>query len=263
MESPNISCICVTCARVRHLEHAIQAFVDQKYDGVKELIVLNTCPQQHLKFYWPNGNATFPNIRIIEPDARPQSLGACRNIAIESTRGDIIVVWDDDDQHLPHHLQSIADGFASAKPDRSPPLDSTQPGVDWIWLNKQFWGWGNSIKDIVRGQCPCFAFTKRAWRGVGGYPTNLSVGEDRAFISKVTQMFPGNYVEVTGMPSFIYCWNNGVYHLSGQGDDMPDRPKAYDRYWANVRRRTSSGEEPIGAITITPTTPEVDWLKLA
>jgi glycosyltransferase involved in cell wall biosynthesis len=245
------------------LEHALQAFVDQKYDGVKELIVLNSCPQQHLKFSWSGTNATVPNIRFVNLTRRPKTLGECRNIAISDARGDIIVIWDDDDYFLPHHLRSIADGFAAAKPDRSPPMGPKQFGVDWIWLTRQFWGWGDTIKDIVRGQCPCFAFTKRAWLGVGGYPTDLSVGEDRTFISRVTQSFPGNYSEVTGMPSFIYRWDNGVYHMSGQGDDKPDQPQAYDRYWADVQKRFNSASEPMGDVTVIPQKPDVDWLKLA
>lgn len=263
MNLPPISCVCVTCARVHPLQNAIHDFVSQKYEGVKELVVLNTCPLQTLEFIWPHGNATFPNLRIINLDKRPESLGQARNMAIEQAKGDIIVTWDDDDSYLPHHLQTIADGFSQVKADRSPPLDPTKSAVDWIWLDKQFWGWGNTIKDIVKGQCPCFAFTKRAWQGVGGYPGGLSVAEDRTFISNVTQRYAGNYHRITGTPSFVYRWSNGVYHLSGQGDDKPELPKAYDRYWADVRRRMDCGIEPMGKVTLIPVPPEANWVKLA
>ena len=252
---PFISCICVTCARVRHLENALDCFLKQEYPGPKELIVLNTCPRQTLA-------GSFPGVRIINLDRRPHSLGHARNLAIEQAAGTHIVTWDDDDRYLPHHLTTIADAYEKTPPDRRPSLDAQKCKCDWVWLNRQFWGWGPTIKEIVPGQCPCFSFKKSAWEAVKGYSPGLSVGEDRDLIQKITKRFPGAMIKVEGMPSFIYCWNNAVYHTSGQSDDQPNRPKAYDRYWANALVRLNTGAEPHGTITLKPRS-DVDWLQLA
>lgn len=251
-----ISCICITCARVKHLESAIASFLAQYYQGPRELVVLNTCvPYQNLQ--WEGSDL----VRVYNAPDRPKSIGDARNMAIAMAAGTRIVTWDDDDHFLPHHLSSIAKAFDTQKPDRTPPMDPKKSGCDWIWLDTQFWGWGDTIKDIVPGQCPCFAFTKRAWEEVGGYP-NLSVGEDRDFISKVTQRFPGSKYPCADNPSFVYRWSNGVYHMSGQGDDTPDRQPAHDRYWADVQHRVNTGKEPHGTISLKPRC-DVDWVGLA
>lgn len=245
MTKPFLSAICVTCARVRHLENAIGAFLAQDYDGPKELVILNTCPRQRLK-------ADLKDVRIINLENRPPSLGEARNRAVEWSEGTHLVTFDDDDGYLPHHLSAIAEGFAT---------DKKQWRCDWIWLDKQFWGWGDTIKEIVKGQCPCFAYTKEAWRTVGGYPA-MTVGEDRKFIASVTEKLSGSIVKVEGLPSFIYRWSNGVYHTSGQGDDTPSQPQAHDRYWADVTLRINSGVEPHGEVVLRPRS-DTDWPTLA
>jgi len=251
---PFFSCVCVTCARVEHLQAAIAAFLAQDYDGQSELLILNTCPRQTL-------NISAPRVRIINLERRPASLGEARNMAIEAAQGTHIVIWDDDDYFLPHHLTAIANGFQNAPPDRRTTLDPNKTVCEWIWLGKQFWGWGDTIKEIVPGQCPCFSFSKDAWRSVGKYP-DLTVGEDRSLISRITTRFPGALVKIEGMPSFIYRWSNNVYHTSGESDDTPERQPAHARYWADALVRLNSGKEPHGNVYLKPHS-SVDWPALA
>ena len=252
--TPNFSCICVTCARVKHLEHSIHAYLQQDYQGQSELIILNTCPKQRLSTLWPhriNPNRTG-EVRVVNLAQRPPSLGDARNRAIDLARGSHIVVWDDDDYFLPHHLSTIAKAFQQ---------QSAMQSCDWVWLDTQFWGWGPSIKEVVKGQCPCFSFTKKAWQDAGGYPM-LTVGEDRALISRISERQRGGFHRVEGMPSFIYRWDNGVYHTSGQSDDTPDRPRAADRYWADAMSRMERRLEPVGDIALNPKT-DIDWPAVA
>jgi len=254
-----ISCVCVTSARVRHLEESIACFLEQDYAGRCEMIVLNTCPKQTLTLNAPP--PAHRPVRIENLGRVPVTLGDARNTAIEMAQGTHIVTWDDDDAFLPHHLSVIAQAFERQRPDRPPSTDPATSRCQWIWLDKQFWGWGNTIKEIVPGQCPCFAFAKSAWKAVGGYPA-LSVGEDRGFISKVTQQLPGNRFPVEGTPSFIYRWNNGVYHMSGQGDDRANRPKAIDRFRADALARLNTGAEPRGNVSVKPEV-RTNWVSLA
>lgn len=241
---PFISVITVTCGRVRWLESSVASFLNQNYTGPHELIILNTFPKQTLSF-----SHQSKTVKIINLKERPQNLGQARNMAIREASGSVIVILDDDDYALPHHLAFFGEHFRQ------------QPASDWAWLDKQFWGWGETIKDIVPGQCPCFAFTKKAWESVGGYP-DLSVGEDRVFISKITGKFQGSKVDVNGNPSFVYRWNNGVYHTSGQGDDRPGVVGAYERFIRDVERRVLQRSEPEGDVVLNPS-PDCAWETLA
>lgn len=246
MESPapSISVITVTCGRVHWLESSVFAFLNQKYSGPHELIILNTFPKQTLSL-----PSSGKDVRVINLTERPENLGQARNRAILESKGSVIVILDDDDYALPHHLATFGDHFQK------------HPADDWAWMDTQFWGWGNTIKEIVRGQCPCFAFTKKAWEAVGGYP-NLSVGEDRLFISKVTEKFSGSQIKMEGNPSFVYRWNNGAYHTSGQGDDKPGTVGAYERFMRDVERRVMQKVEPVGNVALEPK-PDCPWEKLA
>ena len=227
-----ISAICVTYGRTAWLQEAIQSFLNQDLGSVSaELVVLNTFQDQTLKFQHDD-----PIVTVLNLGTRPASLGEARNKAIESCRGDIIVIWDDDDICLPKHLQTIAAAFTE--------------DVDWVWMDKQFHMEGRQIKSIVAGTCPLFAFRKSAWKAIGGYPS-LTVGEDRALIGKISTQFKGGPLAVKE-PTFIYRWGQGTYHASGQGPDKPGADRAHDRIRNDLMDRVRSGKEPLGDVQLKP-----------
>jgi glycosyltransferase involved in cell wall biosynthesis len=231
-----ISCITVTYGRVSLLERAIDFFLKQDFQE-KELVVLNTFPSQKL-------TGEFPGVRIINLDERPGSLGEARNIAIEEATGDVMVTFDDDDLYLPHHLSVFAERFE---------------GNDWLWATPQFWVLGQEIQSIVRGACPLFSFRKSAWLAVGGYP-HLTVGEDAALISKITQQFKGSKVELEPEQiTFGYNWGqSGVHHVSGEGSDVPEKMTAHDRAALALQDRVRRNQERTGTIVLHPNS-TIDW----
>lgn len=237
MSHPFITAICPTYGRVQYLQNAIKCFLDQKYDGERELIVLNSFSGQKLQ-----GN--FPNVRIVNLDKRPSSLGVKRNMAIEMARGEVIVTWDDDDLYAPHHLENFGKHF--------------KDGVEWVWQDLEFYAEGGVIKKTHQGQMPTFAFRKSAWEKVGKYG-ELTVGEDRSFVGKLTEL-PGVKTELNESEiSFIYCWGNGSYHISGEGVDRPGLIPAHQRIEHDLHRRIRGGLERVGNIKLNPqlkTTPE-------
>ena len=246
--TPFISCICITYGRTRFLESAIADFLAQDCSVPVELVILNTFPQQ--RFVPPMVNNPDKHILLCNLPERPKSLGEARNMAIEDARGEWIVVWDDDDAALPHFLST----FANA-------LMPFWPGIDWLWQEKRIWAEGSTIKGIVGGcHGACFAFTKKAWREVGGYPA-LSVGEDKALIAKITAKFQGKKIPIEGTPPFVCIWGQGSYHISGEGEDRPDRISAHDRAEAALIRRIGQGER-VGTIELKPF-PLHDWPTLA
>lgn len=243
-ELPSISVITVTYGRVAWLEEAIACFLNQDYRGKCEMIVFNTCPQQVLQF--PGANAS---VRVFNCTSRPNSIGEARNQAIASAENDIIITLDDDDKILSNHLSWFAEQFSGQSTNGGP---KWMPF--WIWQTKQFWMIGEQVKSITAGSCPTFAFRKHCWEQVGGYPS-LSCGEDRGFISKVTEQFPGAKVE-PNFPTFLYCWGNGLMHASGEGDG--GAATVQDRAQMDFQRRVKALHEKTGFIPLYPKL-RLDW----
>jgi hypothetical protein len=247
--TPFLSAICLTYARQPWLEEAIDCFLKQDYTGPKEMLIVNTFPRQKLSLVLPPTlNCEQPNIRIINLDTRPPSLGDARNLAIEAALGTHIVTWDDDDWYLPGHLSAIAKGYHEE--------------TDWVFLRQQFYLDGQRIVSIVPGSCPVFSFTKRAWKAVGGYPA-LGVGEDRAIVGKITSTHKGERVELRPDEiTFMYRWGQGVFHMSGEGDDRPGHATAHDRIADFINHRADNGSIPTGPIELHPKA-ALDISKLA
>lgn len=234
MSSPSISCITVTFGRVELLNEVVQCFLDQQYDGWRELVILNTFPRQQLQ-----GN--FPNVKIINCTERPQSLGAARNMAIEAASGSVILTMDDDDLYLPNHLSNFAKYFTD--------------DIEWVWLNRQFYMEGWQIKKVTHGIFNLVGYRKSAWERAGKFPA-LTVGEDRLFVSQLTQATKGLKVDVADDAiSFLYHWGQGaqVYHVSGMGDDRQGESLAHDRIAKHLEERIAAGYVPIGEVELKPT----------
>lgn len=224
-----LSAICVCYGTVDRLQESIACYLAQDFDGEKELVVLNTFPGQKLR-------GDFPDVKIVNLDERPPSLGDARNLAIrEHSTGTHIVTWDSDDLFAKSHLSTFATAFK---------------GGDWVWLGRQWHCANFKIEGESPGSCPVFAYSRLAFDSVGGYPS-LTVGEDRALIAKITERFKGMKF-FPPLPQYLYSWNTGTYHVSGMGDDKPGMPSAHDRVAEDLKRRISAGVEPTGEVHLNP-----------
>lgn len=90
----------ITYGRVEYLEESLYSFLNQDYDGERELVIVNDYPLQRLIF-------EHPLVRIINLDKTFEWLGNKENFATEQCRGEVIVQWDDDDMALPNHLSNV------------------------------------------------------------------------------------------------------------------------------------------------------------
>lgn len=231
MNLPFISVITCTYGRTRFLSEAIAMFLAQDYAGESEMVVLNSCPQQKLV-------CAEPRVKIINLDERPSSLGACRNSAIESAKGEIIVQLDDDDAILPHHLSTFAKHF--------------KDGLCWIWLDTMYFSEKGQIQRAVQGNISTVAYTKDAWRKVGGF-SELTVGEDKQFLGKLTASCNGERIAIRPHEiSFIYGWANGAPHVSGLGEDAKRGHSSHEWAAKELASRIKEGVEPTGEVVITP-----------
>lgn len=241
----SVSCIALAFARVPQLEQAIKNFLAQNYGGERELIVLNSFPKQTLK-----GN--FPNVRIINLDDRPATLGDCRNLAIEAATGEIILCFDEDDLHHSSFIQSMAVHF--------------EDGIDWVWQDRMFYAENGRIIKTAVGSPNVFGFRKAAWAQCGKFDS-MNTGEDAKLMKRITAL-KGKRINVSPAEiTFIYQWGNSSgYHLSGHGFDEAGAATGYWKVGELVEQQAAAMLIPTGEITLKPTmrlNPDemiADWL---
>lgn len=234
MSDPLVIAVMLTYGRVKHLQTALSCFLTQTYAN-RRLIIFNSFPRQRLVF-------EHPLVQIINCAQRPPSLADARNAAIEQAPEDaIITTTDDDDLTLPNYCEQVGRAFernSEAEWIRITPVFYAEKGK----IAKTFDLWANSV-----------AFRKSAWRKVGGYPARLNVGEDRAIVNKLSQQCRGVVIDLHPEDiSAIYCWGNGAYHISGQGDDVPGKISSYDRSRYDLEARIRAGKEGTGTIRLEP-----------
>lgn len=94
---PKVSAYCPTYARPYLLEEAIESFLQQDYQGEKELIILNDYDGHTLHY-------DHPEIKIFNVSKHIKPIGKKYNETAKLCTGDILVTWDDDDISLPHRI---------------------------------------------------------------------------------------------------------------------------------------------------------------
>lgn len=226
-----ISCKCITYGRVEYLEEAVQSFLLQKYDGPKELVIVNDYPLQKLVF-------NHPDVRIINLDHTFDSIGEKENYAVSACKYDTIAVWDDDDIALPNHLSNINKYF---------------PGHELLHWNKGIFLLSNEIAAIRCIGNSGIVYSKTAWERVGkhehenaGYDVTFVMKLERDGVKVARPMPPDDEV------SWMYTWGGGSYHMSGLGTDTPDRENVIVRHGRHIENLRLQGKIPVGEIVLHP-----------
>ena len=98
-ELPFVSCLCPTYRRPQMMANTIPCFITQDYPADRrELIILDDAGE--LK------NETSDGWQIISISRRFRSLPEKFNALAGLAQGDILVVWEDDDIYLQHHIST-------------------------------------------------------------------------------------------------------------------------------------------------------------
>lgn len=228
MSGIGISCKCITYGRVEYLEESIESFLGQKYDGPKELVIVNDYPLQELKF-------EHPEVRIFNTP-RFDSIGAKENFAVAKCKYDTIAVWDDDDVALPNHLENINRYF---------------PGHHLLHWNKGVFLHSYKIAAIKAIGNSGIVYSREIWEEIGGHPLE-NAGYDMTFVNnirrkthKIMRAFPED-------PSWFYTWGSGSYHMSGLGKDVPGRENVLVRHAAHIENLRIQGKIPEGEVMLNP-----------
>jgi len=109
MDKPLVSCLMLTYNRFKPLTQAINNFINQTHNN-KELIIVNSGNlnyKRKVSKYINNLNDDVDNIYHYEVE--PMSIGELRNIGLENSNGEYIIVFDDDDVHHPQRIEKQLD----------------------------------------------------------------------------------------------------------------------------------------------------------
>jgi glycosyltransferase involved in cell wall biosynthesis len=195
LELPKISCYCCTYARPKVLEEAIHSFLQQDYEGEKELVILNDCADQNLIY-------DHPQVKIYNFKERIKPLGKKFNHSVSLCTGDIFMPWEDDDIYLPWRmtttLRYMTDG-----------LFHTSQGIFEETCDKLIFS--NNLFHCN------LAISRKNWEKIGGY-LNIDKGSvDCSLFSDITKEIRNPTVTILQNEIFyIYRWaETGSYHASG------------------------------------------------
>lgn len=202
---PTVSCIMPTFNRRQFVPLAVRWFLAQDWPE-RELIIVDdgTQPVEDLL-------PQDPRIRYVRLERR-HSVGAKRNLACQSARGELIVHWDDDDWSAPHRLRYQATSLldAGASVCGLTRVYYHQPATDRSWQyiyppGQRPWVSGNTL-----------CYTKSFW-GRNPFP-DINVGEDARFLWSD----PSRKLLVLDDPSFFVA----CIH-----DANVDPKRVHHRYW--------------------------------
>jgi O-antigen biosynthesis protein len=184
-EEPLASCIMPTCNRLGFVPEAVRCFSRQDYPN-RELVIVD--------------DGTDPVDPMLPKDVRlrlirlneKKTVGAKRNIACASARGEFIVHWDDDDWYPPDR---IGRQVAAIRADSRLQISGTSTLFFYDSATNRAWRYRyqNSGRPWVAGTT--LAYRKSWW---SGHPfSEIQVGEDSRFVWAA----PGNAVYDLATPA--------------------------------------------------------------
>jgi GT2 family glycosyltransferase len=171
--APLVSCVMATRGRPRFATQAIQYFLRQDYPNTELVIVEDGIP--NLAGCVPDD----PRIRLVSSGST-RTIGAMRNDACALARGEIVVLWDDDDWHGPLRVSRQVAPILAGDADVTALQDVALLDLG----NWQCWRWSPELHsrmlalDVLSGTV---AFRRAVWDRLARYP-DKSLAEDAAFI---------------------------------------------------------------------------------
>ena len=145
-------------------------------------------------------NQTGEGWQIISIPRRFRSLPEKFNALAGLARGEILVVWEDDDIYLSHHISSHVAALV---------------GHLWSKPSKVLSDYTGEIQeeDATGRFHASLAFTRLAFEKVGGWPLTLRGDFDQQLIARLNGLgSPADPCSV-GNPSYVFRWGStGAYH---------------------------------------------------
>jgi glycosyltransferase involved in cell wall biosynthesis len=206
-------------------------------------------------------SAPFP-IRLISHPGR--NIAAARNVGIAAAKFEWIACTDAGCQPAPRWLAALAaertsadfiagvfEIEASSALERVlalthyPSVDELESPAAWIRLSHRLFGRGYVRERTGGGN---IAFSKSAWRRVGGFPERVYAGEDRAFTAAVAsagfRMSRAGGAVVRWRPPGTWWGNAKMFYTYSRGDiRLPGRARHGVRVlaWLLAARSVAAG----------------------
>lgn len=204
MTNNGASCLCLTYGRSPLLEEAIESFIRQQWDGAKELIVLNDHPEQELL-------CDYSEVRIFNLKSRLPTLGEKRNFSVSLARYDQLLIWDDDDIHLPWRIAETMSALTESQFFKCRQL--------WIWEHDAIYHHVLPQEEWFHGTS---GYSRALFEEVGGY-LPMNTGEDVDFeIRLKASGGVGKFLGLSELPLerlyYVYRVTHGHYHTTGCTD---------------------------------------------
>jgi glycosyltransferase involved in cell wall biosynthesis len=219
-DGPLVSCVMPTANRRPFVARAVRYFLVQDY-AHRELVILDDGADCVADL--AQGS---PRIRFIRLSGR-RTLGAKRNAAVEASRGDLIMHWDDDDWMAPRRISLQVDALLRAQAEacgaRQQVYLELATGQAWLYeypAHLPRWLIGNTL-----------LYTRDFWRR-SPFP-HLDVGEDSRFVlnhrlehsvvladytSYVGLIHPGNTCPKATHGAYWSRWPGDLHRI--MGDDL-------------------------------------------
>jgi hypothetical protein len=231
----------MTYGRTSVLEESIYSFINQKYEGVKEMIIVNDYPEQTLIY-------DHPEITIINLDYSFSTIGEKDNFTTSQCKYDTIAVWDDDDIALPNHLTNINKFF---------------PGFDLLhWNNAAFINF-QELESLTNVGNSGIVYTKQIWNDAGGYKLE-NTGHDMTFTQYIKHVMKCKVINAhppDDEVSWMYLWGGRSYHMSGEGADIYNKESIIIRHQKYINELKNEKKIPIGDVYLNPKW-NIDYSKL-
>ena len=208
-ELPFVSCLCPTYLRPRLLQNSLACYLAQDYPADRrELLILDDAGQ-----LTPQRGDGW---EVISVARRFRSLPEKFNALAGLARGEVLVVWEDDDIYLPWHLTAHVAALSSggfSKPSR---VLSLYTGT----LQEEA-GAGRFHASI--------AFTREAYETAGGWPLTKRGDFDQQLLTRLSQAATTVDPCHTHPPSYVFRWGSThAYHGQGLMQTASDT-QWYDR----------------------------------
>lgn len=219
-ELPFVSCLCPTYRRPKLLENSIACFLAQNYPSDRrELIVLDDAGELQ--------NQTGEGWQILSIPRRFRSLPEKFNALAGLARGEILVVWEDDDIYLPHHISSHVTAIADHMWSKPSKILS-----DYTGEVKEEEATGRFHASI--------AMTRRAHDMCGGWPLTRRGDFDQQLIARLNSIGEPGDPCIIDRPGYVFRWGStGAYH----GQAMMEGPDD-EAWYGRVPSRDSTEHQP-------------------
>lgn len=209
-ERPLVSCLCPTFRRPELVANALACYLAQDYpNDRRELLILDDGDQ-------------FPSQygvgwELISLRRRFRSLPEKFNALAGLARGDILVVWEDDDIYLPWHITAH--------------VEALQRGCRFSKPSQVLTHVGNALRhEPADGRFHAsIAFTRDALESVRGWPLTRRGDFDQSLLARLAGEGPTGDPCAVRPPSYMFRWESTKAYHGQELMRSPDDEGWYER----------------------------------